>query len=136
MSYQEVFHSFLSDNRKQYSATTAAHIKTIMGLLQNIKVSLTKNNTIWDNTDGCAEKYICATEIYLLSMLSHAYTIVIDSVIVAPGHGEYFVDFLNATYKRFVTMFMKTVQLPGESTNDSQIVIHTSMSNTDISLAT
>ena len=91
-----------------------------MGLLHNIKVWLTKNNTIWDNTDGCAEKCICANEIYLLSMLSHTYTIVIDRGIVAPGHGEDFVDFLNATYKRFVTMFMKIceslVDSPGSFT--------------------
>ena len=32
-------------------------------------------------------------------------------------------------------MFMKTVQLTGEATNYSQIVIHTSMSNIYISLA-
>ena len=48
--------------------------------------------TIWDNTDGCTKKYICATELYLLSMLYHVYNILIDCGVGEPGHGKDFVD--------------------------------------------
>ena len=63
------------------------------------------------------EQYIFPTELYLLSMLSHAYNIVIDHVVGAPGHGNYFVDGLNAT-NNFLKMLMKTVKLTGAATNN------------------
>ena len=68
-------------------------------------------------------------------MLSHAYNIAIDCGVGAHGHGKYVVDGLNANEKSFLTMLMTTVQLPGTATNKSQMVIHTSMNNTYISLA-
>ena len=42
VSCQAVFHSFLSDEWKQYAPQTAAHIKNIMELLQNIKFLMKK----------------------------------------------------------------------------------------------
>ena len=39
--------------------------------------------TQWYNTGGCADQYICATALYLSSIMSHAYNIVIDSVVGA-----------------------------------------------------
>ena len=68
-------------------------------------------------------------------MLEHAYNIIIDCVVVAPGHVREIVDGLNATDKRFLSMLMTNVQLPGASAYYSQMTIHTSTSNTDITLA-
>ena len=42
MLHQAVFHSFVLDDREQDIATTAAHIKLIMELLQNRNVLMTK----------------------------------------------------------------------------------------------
>ena len=53
--------------------------------------------TLWVNTDGCAEQYWCATALLLLSMLAHAYNIMIDSGVGAPICGREVVDGLNAT---------------------------------------
>ena len=41
---------------------------------------------MWENIDGCAEKYRYATVIYLLSMPSHEYNIIIDRGVGALGH--------------------------------------------------
>ena len=68
-------------------------------------------------------------------MLSNAYDIVIDRGFGLTRHIKYVVYGLNATVKRFLTILMKTVQLTGTSTNHSNMVIHTSMSNIDIILA-
>ena len=68
-------------------------------------------------------------------MLSHSYNIAIDNGVVAPGHLKYVGDGFNATEKRFLTMFMTTVQLLGAATIDSHMAMHTSMNNTDISIA-
>ena len=51
-----------------------------------------------------------------------------------PGHGREIVDGLNATGKWFLSMLISTVQLPGASDYESHTEIHTSNSNTDISL--
>ena len=73
-----------------------------MELLQNIKF-LMKKSTIWENTYVCSEKYRFATALYLLSMFSNSYNIVIDCCVGALGYGKYIVDGLNATTNRFLT---------------------------------
>ena len=65
-------------------------------------------------------------------MLSHSYNIVIDCGIGAPGHGKDVVDILSTTDKIFFTLLMRTVQLTGASSNNPQMVMHASISNTGI----
>ena len=48
-------------------------------------------------------------------MLAHACNIIIDRGVGAPGHGREVVDVLNATDKKYISMLMTTVQLPGAS---------------------
>ena len=66
---------------------------------------------------------------------SRAYNSVIGCGVVSPVHGKDVVDGFNATDKSFLTMFMTTVQLSGTATNNSHMFIHTTISNTYISLA-
>ena len=91
--------------------------------------------TVWENIYECSEKYICAIEFYLLSRLYHEYNYVINSSVVAPRHGKYVADGLNYNENMFLTILMKTVKLPRASTNDSHMAMHTTMSDTYISLA-
>ena len=69
--------------------------------------------TIWENTDGCAEQYICATALYLMSVLSQSHSIIFDQDIIALGHGKEVVEGINAIDKRYMYQLMSTVQLPG-----------------------
>ena len=55
-------------------------------------------STVWEDTDGCAEKYMCALAIYLMAVLSSSYGIIMDIIINAPVHGNNVVDGINATY--------------------------------------
>ena len=52
-------------------------------------------STIWENTDGCSEKYICASALYLMSVLSQFFSIIIYWGISSPGHGKVVVGGLN-----------------------------------------
>ena len=70
----------------------------------------------------------------LFSISSYAHDIIIYSGVVAPGHGNDVVGGLNDTDKRFLTMLMKTVQLPNAATNNYQMVMHTSTEKSDISV--
>ena len=70
-------------------------------------------STIWENTDGCAEQYRCATALYLVSVLYQRHSVIFDWGISAPEHGKEVVDGLNAIYKRYIYQLISTVQLPG-----------------------
>ena len=48
-----VFHSFLSDDRKQVDATTTVHIKRLISFLKEKNLLTESLSTIWENTDGC-----------------------------------------------------------------------------------
>ena len=45
-------------------------------------------STIWENTDGCAEQYRCAFALYLMSVMSQTYSIIIDRGISESRHGK------------------------------------------------
>ena len=72
-------------------------------------------STIWENTDGCAEQYICASALYLMSVLSQRHSIIMDRGISAPVHVKEVVDGLNSIDKHFMYKLMSTVQLPGST---------------------
>ena len=90
---------------------------------------------IYGNDDGCAEQYIYASELYLMSVMSQCYSIIIDRGISAPGHGKEVVDGLNATDKQYIYQLMSNVQLPGSKIFDSQILRHSCTQKKNVSLA-
>ena len=129
-----LFHSFLSDDSKQDAATTTAHRKRFISLLKYRKLLTTSLSTIWENTDGCAEPYRCASALNLMSVMSQCYSIIIDQGISTPGYGKEVVDVLNDVDKRYIYQLMSSVQLPGSSIFYSQIQMHTSNQKDDVSL--
>ena len=50
------------------------------------------------------QQYRCASAFYFTSTLSYKHKIVISRLIYAPGHGELFVDGLNASSKTKLTL--------------------------------
>ena len=95
----------------------------------------TSLSTIWENTDGCSEKYRCASALYLMSVISQTYSLIIDWGISAPGHGKEVIDGLNAVDKSYIYQLISKVQLPGSVIFDLQIKIHTGTENKDVSLS-
>ena len=85
----------------------------------------TSLSKIWENTDGYAEQYRCASALSLMSVMLQFYSIIIDRGISSPVHGKEVVDGLNAVDKSYIYQFMCTVQLPGSIIFDSQIQMHT-----------
>ena len=74
------------------------------------------------------------TCIISIIILSWAYNILFDSDVGAPGHGKYVVDGLNASNKRFLKILMTNVQLTSDDTNNSQMFMHITISNKDMSI--
>ena len=60
-------------------------------------------STVWEDTDSCAKQYMCSLDIYLMTVISYLYGIIMDIAINAPVHGNNVVDALNATDKRYLT---------------------------------
>ena len=124
-----------SDDSKQDAATTISHIKHTIESLKQGSIMSNKLSKIWQNKDGCAKHYICATELYLISMLSQDFYVIIERGISAPGYGRQLADVLNATVKRFLLQLISTVQLPGAKSYDTQMVIHIGTRKFDVRLA-
>ena len=59
-------------------------------------------STVWEYTNGCAQKYRCDLSIYLMYVLSSSYVITMDRTINTPGNGKNVVDGLNVTYKPYL----------------------------------
>ena len=70
-------------------------------------------STIWENNDGCEEQYICATELYLMSVLSQHHPIIFDWGISASGNVKKVVDGLNVIDNCYMYQLMSTVKIPG-----------------------
>ena len=71
---------------------------------------------------------------YLMSVMSQYYSIIIDWGISAPGHGKEVVDGLNDADKRYIYQLMSTVKLTGSIRFDSQMQIHTGNQIYDVNL--
>ena len=72
---------------------------------------------------------------YLMSVISQTYSIIIYCGISAHGHGKEMFDGLNDVDKRYIYQLMSKVQIPGSVRFDSQIKIHTGTKNKDVSLS-
>jgi hypothetical protein len=84
-------------------------------LIEHLKKErpLLDGHTMFNNTDGCAKQYCCATVIHLLSMLATEFNITINQLVGAPGHGKDLVDGLNACDKQYLKKMMMRITLPG-----------------------
>ena len=103
-------------------------------IAQRQKKLTTSLNKIWENTDGCAKQYICASAMYLMSVMFQCYSIIIDLGISASGNGKEVIYGLNDVDKRYIYQLISTVQLPGSKIFDSQMQMHTSDQQYDVIL--
>ena len=67
-------------------------------------------------------------------MLAHAYNIIIIHGVGSPVHVIDFVGSLNANYKQFLSMLIRTVHLPISEDYDSYMATNTATVNTYIIL--
>jgi hypothetical protein len=106
------FHSHFSDDNLQNAAASHCHMRVLIEHLRKNGRFL-KGHTMFDNTDGCAKQYRCATAIHLLSMLAVEFNMAINRSVGAPGHGKDLVDGLNACDKQYLKKMMMRITLPG-----------------------
>ena len=59
------------------------------------EISLIKDGILYDTTDECIEQYRYANSLWILSVLSFTYILIIDRCINAPGHDRRKIDGIN-----------------------------------------
>ena len=82
--------------------------------------------SLWGKNDGCAEQYICASELFLLSVMSQSYSAITYWGISAPGHVKELVYGINEIDKRYKYQIVYNIQLPGLKLIDSHMQMQTS----------
>ena len=61
-----------------------------------------KDGIIYDTSDGCSKKYICADAFCLLSVLSLTFRVIIYRYINDPGHGIIKIYGMSRSYKSYL----------------------------------
>ena len=100
------FHSHLYHSKLQNAATTTAHIYTLLDRMFD-KKQMIRGGTMWDQTDGCANPYLCSIDYYMMYFLSKSYQVVLDRSVDTPRHRKYVMDGLNDDQKRYPATGLK-----------------------------
>ena len=118
------FFSYISDDSKQDAATTYMHSSNMLDELLEQNIIKKHSTTLWEETDGCAKQYRCATAMYFMSLLAVRYNIVVDRAVGAPGHGKDVVDGLNAIDKEFLKRAMMRNKNPEDNHSCKDMFAH------------
>ena len=92
------FHSYISDDNEQDTCDSHAHMDHLFKKKLESGRLVSGKSTVWEYTDDCENQYMCALSIYLMTVLSSSYGVIMDRAINAPVHGKNVVDGLNTTY--------------------------------------
>ena len=109
---------------KQDAATTTSHSNRFIEMLEEQKLLTSTLSTIWEDTDGCADQYRCASALFLMSVLSQYFSLIIDRGISAPGHSKDVVGGIHDIVKSYIYQLMSNVQLPESKKFYSHIIMH------------
>ena len=130
-----VFHSMISDELNQDGAATAANTTRLLKALVQDDFLQRRLSTIWEETDGCAKSYRCATALFLLCSVAFTQDIIIDRMVGAPGNGKGVVDELNAVNKTYLHSYMSKISQPGVETSKKKMDAHDSTETASTSFA-
>ena len=84
------------------------------------KKQMIRGGTIWDQTDGCTNQYMCSIAYYMMSFLSKSYQFFIDRAVDTPGHGKGVVYGFNAVQKRYLATCLRMRSTPEKENIDSK----------------
>ena len=92
-------------------------------------------STVWEDTNGCENKYRCDLDIYLMTLLSSSHGIITDRRTNAPYHGNNVVDGPNETNKHYLKKKMKLIGKLGSNNTTNIGMIPTASYEVSIKLS-
>ena len=101
------FHSYISDENEKDAFGSHFHI--IHLFKTNLLPLFSIMSEVWKYNDSCSKQCRCALDIYLMTVLSYLYGIIMDRSMNAPVHRNNVVGGINANYKLHVKSEMETL---------------------------
>ena len=92
----------MSDENEQDACDSHAHMFHLLKIFLESGILVSGISKLWEDTDGYANQYRCDLGIYLITVLSSSYGIIMYREINAPDHGNNVVDGINATDKLYL----------------------------------
>ena len=80
---------------------TCLYVSSIKNIFES-GILVSGVSTAWEDTDDCVKQYRCVLAVYLITVLSSLYVIIMDCTINAPVHGDNVVGGLNKTDKYYL----------------------------------
>ena len=118
----------LSDSKLQNAATTTDHLYTLLARVFE-KKQMIRGITMWYQTYGYANQYMCSIAYYLMYILSKSYQIVLDREVDTPGHVKDVVICFNDVHKRYLATCLRICSTPGVHNIDIKHMRVDSMTN-------
>ena len=81
----------------------------ILNTISELGILVSGMSAVWEDIYGCAKQDMCALDIYLMTVLSSSYGIIMDRAINTPVHVKYVVDGINATDKCYLNGEMEFI---------------------------
>ena len=92
------FHSQFSDESYHNAATKFENIKKFIHWIYENNLFI-KYGIIYYTTYGCIKQYMCANEMWILSVLAFTYRVIIDIFVNSPGRGRRNIYSINGSNK-------------------------------------
>ena len=109
-------HSYISGDNEQDAFDSHAHMFHILKQFFELGILVYGMSTVWEDNNGCVKQYRCDLDIYLITVLSYSYGIIMNRTINSLVHVNNVVNGINATDKRY----LKKMELVGKlSSNDT-----------------
>jgi hypothetical protein len=112
------WHVYLSDEKQQDARTSMVNSIDLIKKLQAAPLYLLprgKDAILYEQSDGCAKQYKCATALWVLAHLSHKYRIAINRMVTAPHHGKGSVDALAGVDKNYIRAHFRAIRNEGDA---------------------
>jgi hypothetical protein len=84
-----------------------------------------KDAVLYEQSDGCAKQYKCATSLWVMAHLAHKYRININRMVTAPHHRKGTVDALAGVDKNFLRNHFIAVQHDGDESGRFRMASYT-----------
>ncbi len=94
------WHAYLSDEKQQDARICFVNTCRFIEMVREKWGKLmTPGSTLWMQSDGCVKQYKCAYAAWMCTIISLKYSITLDWMVTAAGHGKCLVDSMSGAKK-------------------------------------
>jgi hypothetical protein len=130
------FHCFFSDDKRQDSRVTYLNTRfLILQLIARASLLSPRHSVLYETMDGCSKQYRSGTALFLMAYTAVEFSLCINRLILAPGHGKSPIDSQNGVIKSKCNALTRMVSNPESPEHHRFIKGHTVKDGKFISMA-